>query len=238
MKPRISALDRRTAMRLAATEYQCCAELLRSLDSLAWAAPTACPAWDVRQMAAHMLGMVEMAASIREGSRQRRAATVNGNIDIDRLTALQVSERSGWSGPAITGELVLAALGDRGADRWIRWTTIGLGVAALTPLSVDGMIVAASTTLLADSRSGRNGGALASSPPVIASAVTRTSPRSDPPYIANPQAAPDRASYRPLAAGPDLQRNYSSPWRRCAGCPSRPVATSEADRIRRRRSAR
>jgi hypothetical protein len=64
-------------------------------------------------------------------------------------------------------------------DRWIRWTTIGYvgllaliagtvsylhmhllvelrgqpgWVAALTPLSVDGMIVAASTTLLADSR--------------------------------------------------------------------------------------
>ena len=33
-------------------------------------------------------------------------------------------------------------------------------VAALTPLSVDGMIVAASTTLLADSRSGRQGGVL------------------------------------------------------------------------------
>ena len=33
MKPRTSALDRRTAMRLAATEYQRCAELLRSLDS-------------------------------------------------------------------------------------------------------------------------------------------------------------------------------------------------------------
>jgi hypothetical protein len=74
-----------------------------------------------------------------------------------------------------------------GADRWIRWTTIGCvallaliagtvsylhmhmlvarhgqpgWVAALTPLSVDGMIVAASTTLLADSRSGRNGGVL------------------------------------------------------------------------------
>ncbi len=74
-----------------------------------------------------------------------------------------------------------------GADRWIRWTTIGCvallaliagtvsylhmhllvvrhgqpgWVAALTPLSVDGMIVAASTTLLADSRSGRNGGLL------------------------------------------------------------------------------
>jgi Protein of unknown function (DUF2637) len=33
-------------------------------------------------------------------------------------------------------------------------------VASLTPLSVDGMIVAASTTLLAESRAGRGGGAL------------------------------------------------------------------------------
>src|SRR5713101_3301068 len=71
------------------------------------------------------------------------------------------------------------------ADRWIRWTTTGCvallaliaatvsylhmhmlvelhrqpgWVAALTPFSVDGMIVAASTTLLADSRSGGRGG--------------------------------------------------------------------------------
>jgi Protein of unknown function (DUF2637) len=75
----------------------------------------------------------------------------------------------------------------RAADRWIWWTTTGcvalLGliagsvsylhmhllveahgqpgwVAALTPLSVDGMIVAASTTLLADSRAGKSGGVL------------------------------------------------------------------------------
>jgi Protein of unknown function (DUF2637) len=73
------------------------------------------------------------------------------------------------------------------ADRWIRRTTIWCvallaaiastvsylhmhelvashgqpgWVAALTPLSVDGMIVAASTTLLADSRSGSKGGVL------------------------------------------------------------------------------
>src|SRR5262252_4990832 len=73
------------------------------------------------------------------------------------------------------------------ADRWIRRTTIGCvtvlaliagtvsylhmhalvaqhgqpgWVAALTPLSVDGMIVAASTTLLSDSRSGSRGGGL------------------------------------------------------------------------------
>jgi hypothetical protein len=74
-----------------------------------------------------------------------------------------------------------------GTDRWIRWTTIGCvalvaliagtvsylhmhrlvalhgqpgWVAALTPLSVDGMIVAASATLFAESRAGRRGAAL------------------------------------------------------------------------------
>jgi hypothetical protein len=73
------------------------------------------------------------------------------------------------------------------ADQWIRWTTtacVGLlaliagivsylhmhmlvalhcqpgWVAVLTPLSVDGMIVAASTTLLSYSRSGSRGGVL------------------------------------------------------------------------------
>src|SRR6266700_2389281 len=75
----------------------------------------------------------------------------------------------------------------RGADGRIRWTTTGCvaflaliastvsylhmhllvelhgqpgWVAALTPLSVDGMIVAASTTLLDESRSGGGGGML------------------------------------------------------------------------------
>ncbi len=77
--------------------------------------------------------------------------------------------------------------GHRRADRWIKWATTGCvallvliagtvsylhmhelvalhgqpgWVAALTPLSVDGMIVAASTTLLAESRSGGQGGVL------------------------------------------------------------------------------
>jgi hypothetical protein len=74
-----------------------------------------------------------------------------------------------------------------GAERWIRWTTIASvallaliagtvsylhmhalvarhgqpgWVAALTPFSVDGMIVADSTTLLANSRPGERGGML------------------------------------------------------------------------------
>ena len=74
MNPRESALSRPLALRLAATEYDRCTELFRSLPPGQWTAPTDCPAWDVRQMAAHMLGMVEMAASIRESLRQQRKA--------------------------------------------------------------------------------------------------------------------------------------------------------------------
>jgi hypothetical protein len=82
---------------------------------------------------------------------------------------------------------LLAGCGERAGGRWIRWMTTGCvgllaviagtvsylhmhllvelhgqpgWVAALTPLSVDGMIVAASTTLLADSRAGERGGVL------------------------------------------------------------------------------
>jgi uncharacterized protein (TIGR03083 family) len=119
-------------MRLAATEYGRAAQLLQSVDRDAWAAPTVCPDWDVRQMAAHMLGMVDMAASMREGSRQRRAASVNGNIDIDRLTALQVSEHSAWSGPAISdrfaAQATKAARGRRMTPGFVRRRTMIGGV--------------------------------------------------------------------------------------------------------------
>jgi len=92
-RPRIAALPRGTAMRLAATEYQRFADLLRSLCPGDWAKPTECPGWDVRAMAAHALGMVEMAASIRETSRQLKLARSRGGSFIDALTALQVHER-------------------------------------------------------------------------------------------------------------------------------------------------
>ena len=92
MNPRESALPRPVAMRLAAAEYGRCAEMFRSLSPAQWAMPTDCPAWDVRQMAAHMLGMAEMAASIRENLRQQRKATKvarSGGVYIDALTQLR-----------------------------------------------------------------------------------------------------------------------------------------------------
>jgi uncharacterized protein (TIGR03083 family) len=82
-------------MRLAATEYALFATLLTGLDARDWTQPTECAGWDVRAMAAHALGMAEMAASVREGRRQQKAAAQRGGVVIDALTALQVQVRTG-----------------------------------------------------------------------------------------------------------------------------------------------
>ena len=108
------------------------------------------------------------------------------------------------------------------ADRWIRWTTTGCvallaliagtvsylhmhilvashgqpgWVAALTPLSVDGMIVAASTTLLADSRSGSRGGTLPWALLVVGSVAS---------LAANVAVAEPTAAGRVIAAWPSF----------------------------------
>jgi uncharacterized protein (TIGR03083 family) len=95
--PRTAALPRHTAMRLAATEYRRFLDLLRALRLEDWGKLTDCPGWDVRAMAAHALGMVEMAASVRENRRQARLAHERGGVFIDALTALQVDERVGMT---------------------------------------------------------------------------------------------------------------------------------------------
>jgi uncharacterized protein (TIGR03083 family) len=90
--PRSPHLDRPTAMRLAATEYDRFLAQLRLLDDADWTAPTTCPGWDVRTMASHVLGMAEMAASLRQQIHQQRAAARDGG-GIDALTGVQVRER-------------------------------------------------------------------------------------------------------------------------------------------------
>ena len=111
--PRAPALERRVAMRLAATEYGRVVELLRTLAPADWSTPTECPGWDVRAIAGHLLGMAEMAASIREGKRQQKVAGTRGGLFIDALTALQVEEHADLS----TGELLarFAGVGPKAA---------------------------------------------------------------------------------------------------------------------------
>lgn len=127
-EPRTAALSHHTAMQLAATEYQRFAQLLESLHPEDWTKPTECPGWDVRAMAAHALGMVEMAASIRENNRQIKAARSRGGLFIDALTALQVEEREDMS-PARITELYAtrgakAATARRRAPGFIRRRTL------------------------------------------------------------------------------------------------------------------
>ena len=90
------ALDRDVTMRLAATEYDRFTDHVRRLTPEQWGTPTECPGWTVRDMAGHILGMMKMAASIREQRRQDKAAHAlaaqRGCVYIDALTSLQVDE--------------------------------------------------------------------------------------------------------------------------------------------------
>lgn len=105
-RPRDIALDRDVAMRLAATEYDRVLAVLERLSPEQWRAPTDCPAWDVRAMAGHLVGMAQMAASLPELARQQvgsaRRAKRDGALLIDALTALQVEKNAALS----TTELV------------------------------------------------------------------------------------------------------------------------------------
>ena len=91
-------LDRELAMRLAATEYARVTDLLDGLSPEQWAAETDCPGWDVRAMAGHMLGMMQMVASVAELVRQQavstRRAKRDGSLLIDALTGLQVEQNA------------------------------------------------------------------------------------------------------------------------------------------------
>jgi uncharacterized protein (TIGR03083 family) len=107
--PRTSNLDRGVAMRLAATEYDRVVALLAALTPAQWSAPTDCPAWDVRAMAGHMLGMAQMAATLLETVRQQvgaqRRAKRDGASLIDALTALQVDKNAGLTPNEVVDEM-------------------------------------------------------------------------------------------------------------------------------------
>lgn len=107
-RPRSAALDRNTAYRLAATEYERMLAVLRDLAPEDWGRPTDCPGWDVRALATHVLGMAEMAASVRELARQQRLAGRAGG-GIDALTDVQVRAHADLDGPAVVARLATTA---------------------------------------------------------------------------------------------------------------------------------
>jgi uncharacterized protein (TIGR03083 family) len=93
-------LDRAASAALAREELARSVRLLESLSDDDGARPTACPGWDVRAMASHVLGMTEMFSSYPRMIRQQlpaARATKAGAVYIDALTAQQVAHRTDLS---------------------------------------------------------------------------------------------------------------------------------------------
>lgn len=103
-----SEFDRDLAAGLAQVEYERVADLFDRLTPEQWSMQTDCPGWDVRAMAGHMLGMIQIASSIPELARQQVSATRRakreGGFIIDSLTRLQIEKNAALT----TSELVAA----------------------------------------------------------------------------------------------------------------------------------
>ena len=92
----IRPLPRSEAMALAGTEYDRFVSVVDGLGEDDWSRPTDNDRWDVKALVAHVLGMMEMSATVRENVRQQRAAGAAAKRSdrpyIDELTALQVDK--------------------------------------------------------------------------------------------------------------------------------------------------
>lgn len=105
----IPRITHEEAMRIAAvenTKFEC---LLRSFEPGDWTKPTDCVLWDVRALAAHVVGSAAGQASPREFVRQVRkgrplVAEIGGTFWWDGMNELQVRERADLSTQELLAE--------------------------------------------------------------------------------------------------------------------------------------
>lgn len=94
----LEPIRRSDAEALAAAEHARYGEQLRSLDVDDWERPTDCPAWDVRAMAGHSVGMMSDFTSFRSLFRRMASATKAskkaGGPVVDSMTAMQVADNA------------------------------------------------------------------------------------------------------------------------------------------------
>ena len=89
---------------LAETEFARMTGLMRQLRPEEWQRQTICPLWDIRSLAAHVLGMAEAQASFRQFARDyRTASNRDGGPMIDAMTAAQVRERAALTPAQVRG---------------------------------------------------------------------------------------------------------------------------------------
>lgn len=92
----LTPISRREAMKLAESQNRAFLTELRRLPPDAWRAPTDCAPWQVRDIAAHVLGWAEAVVSPAEMTRQvRRAVRRRGELRtlVDVQNQVQVEER-------------------------------------------------------------------------------------------------------------------------------------------------
>lgn len=104
----VARIGRREAPKLAEEEYRRLAALASELSAGDWAKRTECPPWTVRDVMAHVAGAMA-GTSLREGSRQRRAAgqrsRSSGHTFLDEMNQLQIEERGDVGEHALVQEL-------------------------------------------------------------------------------------------------------------------------------------
>jgi uncharacterized protein (TIGR03083 family) len=107
----VRPINRSEAAVLAATENRRMLDLLGSLNSDDWSKPTDCPAWNVRDLAGHVLGGMEGFCSFGKLIHLMRAAKKEAGKGsfVDGMTMVQVRERAELS----TAEL-LRRVGEAG----------------------------------------------------------------------------------------------------------------------------
>jgi uncharacterized protein (TIGR03083 family) len=96
----ITRIDHDEAMAVAAVENRKFSDLMASLSPTQWTTPTECALWDVRAMAAHLVGSAASQASPREFFRQKRGGKpickeLGSPFWWDGINELQVRERAG-----------------------------------------------------------------------------------------------------------------------------------------------
>ncbi len=117
-------ITRPEAKVLAEEEFRRFADLVASLTSEEWTAPTDCTGWDVHKMVLHVLGSGDAQASFRVFVHQlRRGMPLNKEIDshhwVDGMNELQIRERTHLSNDELVAQV--AAVGPKAVKG--RWRT-------------------------------------------------------------------------------------------------------------------
>jgi uncharacterized protein (TIGR03083 family) len=131
----VPPLDHDEAMAVAETEDARLLDAVARLTPTDWSRPTDCPAWDVKAVLTHTLGMLERNADPGEAMRQNGAAAertqATGEFWLDALTALQVEEHAHLEPAEVTKALKAAApaalAGRAGAPAEIRASAFNPG---------------------------------------------------------------------------------------------------------------